>query len=309
MQASLLGTDSRLRTSSLVMACSAPGMPILVALPPTASRMCFVCRRAGARARDAALLPGWRPAPASAGWQQRTLRRRQARRMQAGRPGLHSWSGSGAGTAAGLPHGAHREALAIHVDGVCVDDLAAPLVVGHARAVQDLHVYAVQPVQLFVLVVHEPLPDDRGLLRVPPASRRELSPARAHALCRWPAGRPPPPPPPTRACCSAQGVLVGGHTGTQAVEAAPALHSWQAHPKALLSWKEVTNSPPMTMSFFGTHPLSTQVPAGAGVSAGAAGCCSCARGGAPPAPPFVSDEMRSKGSSQMAVRAPAHAHI
>ena len=62
-----------------------------------------------------------------------------------------------------------------------------------------------------------------------------------------------------------------------------AVHASVTYPNPLLSLKACANSPPYTMSFLGTHPLSTHVP---------------------PAPPFLSEATRSNGISQTATLAP-----
>ena len=72
----------------------------------------------------------------------------------------------------------HREALAVHVDGVRIDELAPPLVVVHIVAGQDFHVHSIQPIQLLQLVVHEALPGQSRARGIPPGDHPTPTPTK-----------------------------------------------------------------------------------------------------------------------------------
>lgn len=77
---------------------------------------------------------------------------------------------------------ADREALAVHLHSVRVDDFAKALEVVHTGAVEELHVHAIQAVQLLVLVVVHALPRKSRLFRIPPTVPEHLNLHSAYTL-------------------------------------------------------------------------------------------------------------------------------
>ena len=68
---------------------------------------------------------------------------------------------------------ARRELLPVHINSVCINELATPLKILDIVARKYLHVHAIQAIKLFSLVILESLPCDGGTLCIPSTRSKE----------------------------------------------------------------------------------------------------------------------------------------